>query len=114
MAPISIDEVLDFVSSTLQNIGATISQLDGLHMSFLRMEDAEREVTFALRQAELDVISKDLRARASKPCKKPAAFALTLTGAAITLTAGHPFAVALTLSASALHYGPAQKTAMGA
>ena len=114
LGPIPIDEVLDFRNQHFAEHRSYCLSARRFAHELSTMEDAEREAAFDLRQAELDVISKELRARASKLWKKPAAFALSLTGAAITLAAGHPLAAALTLSASALNYGPAQKPAMGA
>lgn len=114
LGSIPIDEVLDFRKQHFAEHRNYCLSARRFAQELSTMEDAERVVAFDLRQAQLDVISKDLRSRASKLWKKPAAFALTLTGAAITLAAGHPLAAALTLSASALNYGPTQKPAMGA
>jgi hypothetical protein len=66
------------------------------------MSDEERKTAFALRQAELDDIAQDLKGRATKTWKKPASFALTLSGVAVALATGHPLAAALTVGAAAV------------
>jgi hypothetical protein len=79
-----------------------------------KMTDAERNDAFELRLAELDDLGSDIRKKARKAWKKPATLALSLTGAAVSLAAGHPLAAGLSLSAALLGYTPASKPEMGA
>jgi len=79
-----------------------------------KMPDGERETAFDLRQAELDDLSADLRKKARKAWRKPAALAMSLTGAAVSLAAGHPLAAALSFSGSLLGYTASSKPEMGA
>jgi hypothetical protein len=78
------------------------------------MPDEERKTALALRQAELDDIAQDLKGRATKIWKKPASFALTLSGAAVALATGHPLAAALTVGAAVTGYQAAAKMDAGA
>jgi hypothetical protein len=114
LGPVPIDEVLDFRKQNFAAHRHYCLAARRFAQELSHMEEPDRIKAFDLRQAELDAISKDLRMRATKLWKKPGAFALSLTGAAITLAAGHPLAAALTLGATALNYSPAQKPAMGA
>lgn len=60
------------------------------------MESKERNQAFEARQKELESIASDLRKLARRTWKKPAAFGLSLTGAAWTLIKGDPLGAAFT------------------
>lgn len=78
------------------------------------MSDKEGADAFELRQTELNDLASDLRKKARKAWNKPAALAFSLTGAAVSLAAGHPLAAALSLSSALLGYTPESKPEMGA
>jgi lysozyme family protein len=65
-------------------------------------------------QAELDDIAQDLKNRATKTRKKPASFALMLSGVAVALATGHPLAAALSVGAVVTGYQAAAKRDAGA
>jgi hypothetical protein len=65
-------------------------------------------------QAELDDIAQDLKNRATKTWKKPASFALMLSGVAVALATGHPLAAALSVGAVVTGYQAAAKRDAGA
>lgn len=111
---IPIDEVLSFRKENLAAYRRYSLSVRRFAQDLSKMGDAERADAFDLRQSELDDLSADLRSKARKAWKKPAAFAFSLTGAAVSLAAGHPLAAALSLSSAALGYTPASKPEMGA
>jgi len=111
---IPIDEVLSFRKENLAAYRRYSLSVRRFAQDLSKMGDDERADAFDLRQSELDDLSADLRSKARKAWKKPAAFGFSLTGAAVSLAAGHPLAAALSLSSAALGYAPASKPEMGA
>jgi len=111
---VPINEVLSFRRENLAAYRRYSLSIRRFAQELSKMSDSERVDAFDLRQSELNDLSADLRKRASKAWKKPAALALSLTGAAVSLAAGHPLAAALSLSSAALGYTPASKPEMGA
>ncbi len=109
-----IDEILDFRRQHLAEHRRYCISVRRFSQELSSMADGERETAFGLRQAELDDLSADLRKRARKAWRKPAALAMSLTGAAISLAAGHPLTAALSISSSVLGYTSASKPQMGA
>jgi hypothetical protein len=112
--PSPIDEVLDFRKQNFAEHRSYCLKARQFAQDLSHMSDEERATAFDIRQSELDQIAKDLRTRATKAWKKPGAFGLTLTGAAIGLATGHPLAAAFSLGAAVLNYASPQKPAMGA
>jgi hypothetical protein len=111
---VPIDEVLSFRKENLAAYRRYSLSVRRFAQELSKMGDSEQADAFDLRQAELDDLSADLRRKARKAWKKPAALAFSLTGAAVSLAAGHPLAAALSLSSAALGYTPASKPEMGA
>jgi hypothetical protein len=111
---IPIDEVLSFRKENLAAYRRYSLSVRRFAQDLSKMGDDERANAFDLRQSELDDLSADLRSKSRKAWKKPASFAFSLTGAAVSLAAGHPLAAALSLSSAALGYAPASKPEMGA
>jgi hypothetical protein len=111
---VPIDEVLSFRKENLAAYRRYSLSVRRFAQDLSKMGDSERADAFDLRQSELDDLSADLRRKARKAWKKPAALAFSLTGAAVSLAAGHPLAAALSLSSAALGYTPASKPEMGA
>lgn len=77
------------------------------------MPQNERAAAFEIRQRKLNELATDLRRRARKAWKKPASFALSLTGAAVSFAAGHPLAAIINASSAVLGYQAPQKTDTG-
>jgi hypothetical protein len=111
---IPIDEVLSFRKENLKAYRRYTLSVRRFAHELSKMDEAETNVAFDLRQAELDDLASDIRKKARKAWKKPAALAFSLTGAAVSLAAGHPLAAGLSLSAALLGYTPGAKPEMGA
>ena len=111
---VPIDEVLSFRKENLAAYRRYSLSVRRFAQDLSKLSDAERADAFDLRQCELDDLSADLRKKARKAWKKPAALAFSLTGAAVSLATGHPLAAALSLSSAALGYTPTSKPEMGA
>src|SRR5262249_10126757 len=79
-----------------------------------RLTREERDVAFQQRQTELDEMAQDLRRRARTAWKRPAAFALTLTGAAWTFKTGDPLGAVLAAGGALLGYESQKKNEAGA
>jgi hypothetical protein len=114
LGSIPIDEILDFRQQHLAEHRRYCTSVRRFSQELSKMPDGERETAFDLRQAELDDLSADLRKKARKAWRKPAALAMSLTGAAVSLAAGHPLAAALSFSGSLFGYTAASKPEMGA
>jgi hypothetical protein len=111
---IPIDEVLDFRKENLAAYRRYSLSVRRFAQDLSKMSDEDRVTAFDLRQAELDDLGADLRKKGRKAWKKPAALAFSLTGAAVSLHAGHPLAAALSLSSGLLGYASSSKPEMGA
>ena len=104
LGAVPIDEVLDFRKQNLLAHRHYCLAARKFAYELSRVTDKERKNAFEKRQAELDEIAADLRRRARKAWKKPASFALTLTGAAVALKTGNPLGAALSVGAALLGY----------
>lgn len=71
----------------------------------------ERVRAFEDRQAEIDDLASDLRRKSRKAWKKPASFALSITGAAWTFITGNPLGALLAGGASVIGLDSESKTA---
>lgn len=111
---IPIDEVLSFRNENLSSYRRYSLSVRKFAQELSKMSDEERSTAFDLRQTELDDLASDIRKKARKAWRKPAALAFSLTGAAVNLAAGHPLAAGLSLSAALLGYTPGAKPEMGA
>jgi hypothetical protein len=77
---VPIDEVLSFRDENLAAYRRYTLSVRRFAQDLSKMADGERADAFDLRQAELDDLSADLRKKARKAWKKPAALAFSLTG----------------------------------
>lgn len=84
LASVPIDEVLDFRRQNLKAHKRYMLSIRQFAMALSHMPEKERQVNFEVRQSELDELASDLRNRARKAWKKPAAFALSLIGNALS------------------------------
>jgi hypothetical protein len=113
LGPIPFDEVLDFRQQNLKVHRDYMLSVRKFAFELSRMTPAEQTVAFVLRQAELNDIANDLRKRARTAWKKPASFALTLVGAAASVTTA-PVAAAIAIGARLIGYESARKVDTGA
>ncbi len=103
LGAVPIDEVLDFRKQNLEAHKRYMLSVRKFAMELSRMPQEERTVAFDLRQAELEELAGDLRKRARKAWKKPASFALTLAGSALSAIAS-PIAAVLGIGAALAGY----------
>ncbi len=111
---IPIDEVLGFRRENISAYRKYSLSARRFAQELSKLDAKERAEAFELRQAELDDLASDLRKRGRKAWKKPAALACSLTGAAISLAAGHPLAAAFSLGSAVFGFTPPSKPEMGA
>lgn len=114
LGSIPIDEILDFRLQHLAEHRHYCISARKFSQELSRMPDGERLAAFDLRQAELDEMAAELRKTSRKAWKKPAALALSLTGAAVSLATGHPLAAVLSLGSSVVGYSSTPTPDMGA
>jgi hypothetical protein len=95
LGPVPFDEVLDFRKQNLNAYRGYCAAVRRFAHELSRITPEERDIAFQQRQAELDEIAQDLRRRGRNAWKRPAAFALTLTGAAWIFKTGDPLGAAL-------------------
>ena len=99
LGAVPFNEVLDFRQQNLDAHKHYMLSVRKFVMELSNLPEDEQEITFELRQAEVNDLASGLRSRARKAWKKPSSFALTLAGSAVSaLTA--PAAAALTLASS--------------
>ena len=77
-----------------------------------RMPEEERELAFEIRQTELNDLANDLRQRGRKSWRKPASFALSLAGSALS-SLNTTIGAALTTAASLIGFGGPSETHPG-
>jgi hypothetical protein len=114
LGPVPFDEVLDFRKQNLSAYRRYCVAIRRFAHELSRITPEERDVAFQQRQAELDEMAQDLRRRARKAWKRPAAFALTLTGAAWTFKTGDPLGAALAAGGALLGYESQKQNETGA
>ena len=85
LGSIPLDEVLDFRQQNLAAHKRYMLSVRKFAMELSRMSAEEQDLTFEIRQAELDDLANDLRIRARKAWRKPASFALSLAGSVISV-----------------------------
>ena len=113
LAAVPFDEVLDFRKQNLDAHKRYMLSVRKFAMELSRMPEEEQKVAFDTRQAELDALSSDLRNRARKAWKKPASFALTLAGSALSVLT-NPIAAVITGVGSLIGHEKPSKTDTGA
>jgi hypothetical protein len=106
LGSVPFDEVLDFRTQNLEAHKRYMLSVRKFAMELSRMPADEREVTFQLRQIELNDLAAGLRSRGRQAWKKPSSFALSLAGAAFSVVAA-PVATAVRVAGSVVGYeGP--------
>ena len=79
--------MLDFRRQNLEAHKRYMLSVRKFAMALSRMSEEERRVNFEDRQGDLDDLASDLRSRGRKAWKKPASFAFSGLGAALSATA---------------------------
>ena len=87
LASVPLDEVLDFRRQNLEAHMRYMVSVRRFAMALSHMPEEERRVNFEHRQGELDDLASDLRSCGRKAWKKPASFALSGLGAALSAKA---------------------------
>ena len=114
LGAVPIDEILSF---RRDHVGAFSEYRRSIRLfayELSRMSAEEREVVFEDRQAKLDELAAALKRTSRKVWKKPASFALGLTGAAWTLASGDPLGAVLAGAGAILGLEGSEKVDVGA
>ena len=88
LSAIPLEEVLDFKATHGEEFRAYARSIRGFSREISLLPSSEREQAFSDRQAELDDLASDLKKTARAAWKRPATFALGLSGAAWTYGTG--------------------------
>lgn len=114
LGAVPIDDILSF---RRDHIGAFTEYRRSIRLfayELSRMSPEEREVAFEDRQAKLDELAAALKRTSRRAWKKPASFALGLTGAAWRLASGDPLGAVLAGGGAILGMGRSEKVDVGA
>jgi hypothetical protein len=102
LAPVPIDEVLDFRRQHLEEHRAYARKVRQFVRELSALPEEQRREAFEDRQEELDERARDLKGTSRQAWKRPAGFALTLAGASWTAVTGDPIGALLAAGAGAL------------
>ncbi len=114
LGPVPIDEILSFRNDHHDEFSQYRRSIRSFAYELSRMSTDERDLAFDGRQTELDEMASALKETSRKAWKKPASFALGLTGAAWTLASGDPFGAVLAGTGAMLGMQESQGTDVGA
>jgi hypothetical protein len=114
LGPVPIDEILSFRSDYVEAFREYRRSIRLFAYELSRMSAEEREVAFEDRQAKLDEMAAALRRTSRRAWRKPASFALSLTGAAWTLASGDPLGAVLAGTGAVLGLEGSEKVDVGA
>ena len=109
-----IDEVLDFRRQNYDGLQRYRRQVRLFAAEVSALPGETRGIAFRQRQDELDDLSADLKKVSEKAWRQPAAFALSLTGAALSALTGNPIGAVLAATGAALAYTAAVQPDLGA
>ena len=110
LAAVPFEEVLDFRRQNLDSHMRYMLRARKFAMELSRMPQEERELAFQIRQTELSDLASDLRNRARKSWRRPASFALSVTGSAVSVVTA-PVATAIKMARALVGQGkPAVNT----
>lgn len=84
LGAVPFDEVLDFRKQNLDAHKRYMLSVRKFAMELSGMPEEELELAFEIRQTELNDLANDLRQRGRKSWRKPASFALSLAGTALS------------------------------
>lgn len=114
LGAVPIDEILDFRRDHLDAFSEYRRSIRIFAYELSRMSSEERELAFEDRQTKLDNMAATLRRTSRTAWKKPASFALGLTGAAWTLALGDPLGAVLAGAGAILGLEGSEKVDVGA
>lgn len=114
LGAVPIDEILSFRRDHIGEFTEYRRSIRLFAYELSRMPPEERELAFEDRQARLDVLAAGLKRTSRRAWKKPASFALGLTGAAWTLTSGDPLGAVLAGAGAILGLASSEKVDVGA
>lgn len=84
LGAVPIDEVLDFREQNLESHKRYMQSVRKFALELSRMSEEERKVTYEIRQDELNDLANELCKRARNLWRRPASFALSLAGSALS------------------------------
>ncbi len=114
LGAVPIDEILSFRTDNLADLAEYRRSIRKFAYELSRMSSEEKDLAFDDRQARLDEMAASLRQASRKAWKKPASFALGLTGAAWTLASGNPLGAVLAGAGAVLGLESSQEVDVGA
>lgn len=114
LGPVPIDEVLSFRRQHLDQHKAYVRSVRRFVRDLSVLGDRDRVAALAERQQELTEMANALADTASKAWKQPASFALSVAGAAWTLTTGDPLGAILSAGAALAGYSSGTSPEVGA
>ena len=109
VSSIPIKEVLEFRAENYDAFKDYQRECKLFAFELSRMSEEERNLNFDLRQEKLNDLASSLRKTSRKAWKKPASFALTIAGAAWTLTTGDIIGGAIATSGGLLGLDKSEK-----
>ena len=112
LGAVPFDEVLDFRKQNLDAHKRYMLSVRKFAMELSRMPEGEQKVAFEIRQNELNDLASDLCNRARRSWKKPASFALTLAGSALSAST-NPIAAVITGVGSLIRHEEPSETDTG-
>jgi hypothetical protein len=114
VSSIPLDEVLDFRRQNLSALQMYRRDVRVFAAEVSALPSDARDAAFEKRQDELDARAADLKRLSTKAWRKPAAFAMSLTGAAWTALTGNPIGALLSAAGATLGYSPQSSPELGA
>jgi hypothetical protein len=114
VSSVPLDEVLDFRTQNYDLFQGYRRNVRSFAAEISALPRAARDAAFRRRQEELDNLSADIKRVSAQAWRKPASFALSLTGAAWSALTGNPIGAVLALAATALGYASLAEPKLGA
>lgn len=108
---VPLDELMSYRNEHYEEYRAYSRAVRQFVRELSLLSPEEKSKAFEERQTEIDDLASDLRRRSRKAWKQPASFALSMVGAAWTLTTGDPLGALLAGGATLLGLGTEDKTA---
>lgn len=108
---VPLDELMSYRNEHYEEYRAYSRAVRQFVRELSLLSPEEKSTAFEERQTEIDDLASDLRRRSRKAWKQPASFALSMVGAAWTLTTGDPLGALLAGGTTLLGLGTEDKTA---
>jgi hypothetical protein len=114
LGPVPMDEILSFRQEHLREYKAYTRSVRSFVRDLSLMPEEDRTAALLDRREELDERAQDLKSLSKGAWKRPASFALGITGAAWTLTTGDPIGALIGASTVALGAAATREAETGA